>query len=379
VSAPLRILLIDDEAGGSGERGVGRSSALARELTKAGHEAEALEPDSVTEHDIKSRELILVDFRITEHWAPQQAPLVQQPQDGLAVLAVVRSWLESEAEPTGLALHSAKLGDLSKGMAPARAEHVVARLHGLEWAFSKVEPAGMPPSVERVISLATAVRDLAELPRGGEDWEEPLLNEILELPEAPWSPSARRQLEVAQLPRDELFKTSGGLVALRWLAHRVLPYPGVLVGPSYAAAILGVEPALLRDPGRDENELWSILDDYRYKGVLSELLGARWWRAGIEYQLAAWEPSDIPLASEASVAEISKLLDERLEPVLGMVACVDQDFEPSGELALKLDCVRLSPDDWPVFAAPAWMKTADVLAEDLGHYVDPADLDLLDR
>jgi hypothetical protein len=61
-----------------------------------------------------------------------------------------------------------------------------------------------------------------------------------------------------------------------------------------------------------------------------------------------------------------------------MVACVDKDFEPSECLAPKLECVRLRPDDWPVFATPAWMKTTDVLAEDLHHYVDPADLELLD-
>lgn len=381
MTEPLRILLVDDEVqlGGSGQDGGGPSAALARRLRGEGHDAEALGPSEVKRSHIKSRDLILVDFRITEEWTPAAAPLVQQPKEGLAVLAVLRSWLEDETEPTGLALHSAKLEDLANGMALGRAEHVIARLHGLEWAFSKLPPETMPPSHQRVVSLAKAVRMLAGLSGEGDDWKATLLDDVLSLPPEPWADAAKRQLEVAQLPHDELIRASGGLVALRWLAHRVLPYPGVLVGLSYTAAILGVDPSLLLTHAGKESALSSALDAYRYRGALSSFGGPRWWRAGLEHQLTAWEPSDIALASDESVAEIAKLTGEGVEPQLGMVACVGDDFEPSGQLAPKLDCVRLRPDDWPVFAAPAWMKIDDVLEDGLRHYVDPADLELLEQ
>jgi hypothetical protein len=382
LTEPLRILLVDDEVepGGSEQDGGGSSAALARILRGEGHDAEALGPSEVKRSHIQSRDLILVDFRITEEWTPAAAPLVQQPQEGLAVLAVLRSWLEDETEATGLALHSAKLEDLAKGMALGRAEHVIARLHGLEWAFSKLPlERTTAPSHQRVVSLAKAVRMLVGLSGEGDDWKAMLLDDVLSLPPEPWADAAKRQLEVAQLPQDELIRASGGLVALRWLAHRLLPYPGVLVGPSYTAAILGVDPSLLVTHDSQESALSSVLDAYRYRGALSNFGGPRWWRAGLEHQLAAWAPSDIALASDESVAEVAKLTGEGVEPQLGMVACVGDDFEPSGQLAPKLECVRLRPDDWPVFAAPAWMKIDDVLEDGLRHYVDPADLELLEQ
>jgi CheY-like chemotaxis protein len=374
MTEPLRFLLVDDQANEDAPAH-DTSSSLARVLRNEGHEAVAVSPPEVNTAHLEDRDLILVDFRITECWEPEAAPLVQQPRDGLAVVGVLRSWLE-EKPPVGLALYSAKLSELAQGMTLARAEHVAARLHGLEWAFSKSRKEGLPAIERSVIALGEGVREVRAMSTSTKHWEQHFLEEVLKLPaDAPWSQAAARQLEVAQLPRDELIEASGGLVALRWLAHRVIPYPGVLIGPSYVAALLGVDASLVTS----DTGLGQALQAHRYTGALGELVGHRWWRAGIQHQVELWESSELPIATERTVSEIGKLTGQEVAPALGMVACVNEDFEPSGELASKLDCVRLRPDDWPVFAAPAWMRINEVLNNELAHYVDPADVVLLEQ
>lgn len=344
-SPEIDVLIIDDQPGEAELL----KSALS---TKAG--VTVKHPSEVALDDVAEVDLILVDYTL-EDWSTRDRAeeLAQQPADGLAVISILES--HTSASATGYALFSANLAKLSQKLASPHREHAIARLHNIEWAFPK--SGDRERLADQVISLAKALKsasalllsDDAQTTRVG---AQQLLGLDMSLP---WHEQGWKDVERCFPPLYELSQASHGRAFVRWLAHRVVPYPTFVLEAAYAGTALGV--SLPRENGDVPMQVEEFLEPALYRGALSDLIGNRWWRAGIEYVLNERRASlDNPSDLRSSLARQFKMdgLEAR-EPVV----CVDASYLPT-EIAPIQESVRVQPDDWPAFADPAWMRFDDV-------------------
>jgi hypothetical protein len=320
-------------------------------------------PDDVTVEDLKSADLVLIDF-VLDGWLEQLAitTIANIPRDGRALAAVLRSQCDPMWPPTAFALHSARLNQLA-GVFPSRPRpHVIARTNNLEWAFSKLAAENSQPFEEQVIQLAAAV---AELPRswpaGDEKRMRRTVGQLLGLePKADWADRAWRTIDDCHPPLHEFSTATHGLAFLRWLLHQVLPFPTFLWDTRQLAARLRVTPHSLRAALNDDQKVRRALRPFRYAGVLSSFLGDRWWRSGIEGFL--WQKtaakSFAPDALRDFVVRLSASLT--LLDVAQPVVVFDEYLQASDVLIDVSEAVQLMPDDWPPFADPAWASKSDV-------------------
>lgn len=363
--------------------------------TTVGKLREALEPEGVTLHllhpevvedaDLQRSDLVVVDYFLDD-WAERDAvhAAPRAPRDGLAVAATLRSRLLPQRElrtagladvrPVAFALWSAHLGAATFQLPSAVRAHVFARENNLEWAFVR----------ERVTSGAAAVQ-VGELARAvvalPERWPGrsagaaavEMLGSLLAVPKQSWADLAVEQVMECRPPVFELSERTHGLVLLRWLLHRILPYPTFLIDEQYLCARLRLD-ALPEDP---EAELWKALAPTQYTGPLNHFDERRWWRAGVEHWL--WEVTDGRSGNPEAVRSASTLrggvaLREWHQPVV----VTGPDLERRPGFVEIGDTLRLRPDDWPPFADEAYAELAHVKAEpSLAAIVDVADRDRL--
>jgi hypothetical protein len=110
---------------------------------------------------------------------------------------------------------------------------------------------------------------------------------------------------------------------------------------------------------------------------MGSFAGTRWWRAAVEDWLyeatggSSSEPSALEQLSRAWDYEFAK--DWRRP-----ITVVDSELKRS-EIVRELDdALRVRPDDWPVYAEPAYALLTDVHAsEELRSITDPLDADRL--
>ena len=341
------ILIVDDEA--DHER-----SALAQ-WNVAAHFT-VLHPQDVTPDDIREADVVLVDYRI-EQWPERDniGTISLQPQDGLALAAVLRAHARSAPSPTAFALRSAHLNELSRPLPPESRLHILARALNLEWVFSKSSGSGMAEMVQQVITLASAIRNLPPTwPLDNLEETRRLVEQFMAIPEdASWAGQAWQDVEECHPPIHELVERSHGLAFLRWLLHRILPYPCFLWDTHHLAARLRVTHASLKS-ALDSN-FSSLLEPCRYEGALADFLGPRWWRCGIETLI--WELTE---GNPFDPQHVRDLLTQRtgisLEPTASLqpVVCVDENYQPLSEASDPTEAVRIQPDDWPPYADLAW-------------------------
>ena len=91
--------------------------------------------------------------------------------------------------------------------------------------------------------------------------------------------------------------------------------------------------------------------------MLSDFLGQRWWRAGVEHLIWTWtdgDPFNGAVIQKAVTKRISSALDE--VTLNRPVVCVDaRTFRPTDHFVDAVDAVEVKPDDWPSFAEQAWL------------------------
>lgn len=372
-----RIVFIDDDAE--------MVDPTVKNVRALGAEANAYLPNEVDADALLGADLVLLDLEMSE-WEPQNAPALQQPQDGLGFASVVRSHFRKRERPGAVALLSDRLAHLAGGLTPHISEHGIARLHSLEWAFAKARRPDLPIDLhERIVVLADAGHLASEAWSTEEDDPAEALERYLKLPtEASWAKRGRVDLAVAQPPIHQLAAASGGLSVLRWLAQRILPYPTFLVDEAQAAVMLGVDPAAFRDAVNAEHDIADRLDVGLYSGALAGFLGRRWWAAAV--QALVVELSDgRPVAGPDTVKRLQELTSEQLVPLEGdAVVCINPDLAPLEAPVARHAVVRVRPDDWPPFARPAYAPISSFDNPDndplIAHFralVDPADVPLL--
>lgn len=320
-------------------------------------------PQDVVDVSLQKAALILVDFKI-ENW-PQRtntSALALRPPNGLAVLATLQETAFELAprRARAFALYTAVIADVAREL--VRQPHIVARAHNLEWVFEKSGNSNpIADRARRVAELANAVNALPlEWPGENPSSATTALHSWLELsPSVPWFDAAARAIRTCRPPIHEFAEHTAGMGVLRWILHKILPYPTFLLDDAHLAARLRVSLASLRAVARSR-DFAKVFGSAEYRGQLSSFSGQRWWRAGIEHALfeaTIDKPNDLTFLHEVLKRTISGLdfkAIPRLFPVLG------PQFITQPELASEQDIVEVRPDDWPAFADEAWARRADL-------------------
>lgn len=314
---------------------------------------EVLHPEEVDRPLLNQADLVLVDY-VIDDWRGRSAAreIGLRAENGIALAAILREQAD-KSRATGFAIHTGHPEAL--WLAPAEPRrHLIARAYNLEWVFLKPES-----KVAQTSSLAKAIKALPSAWPGDDHAlalkeVEKLLGLAADTDDAPrWAGAALTEVEGCRPPLTELSVRSHGLIFLRWLLQRILPYPCFLLDTHRLAARLRIKHAALG--AILTGGLAEVLEPYRYSGVLSEFLGDRWWRAGIEGFL--WGlTGGASLPADEQRQALGKLLRQDLTPVATdhTIVCVDGDYNTLPDTYPPKDVVRIQPDDWPVFAQQAW-------------------------
>ncbi len=363
-AAKPTILVIDDV--------VDDGNALRRLIGKAAA-VKVKTPDSFTQTDLKDADLVLVDYELSE-WKGARTGLTAPP-NGLALGSVVREQIGSLGgrEVTGVALYSGQVDKISGSLPEEVRGFAVARLNNLEWVFEKQDQ----DAYGGVIALAAAVKGLPKTWPQDASKASAALHRFLGLDsKAPYFKTAKEDIDDAHPPIHEFSRASHALAVVRWMAHRILPYPAFLTDRIGLAAQLRIHPDdLTRELGK-KSKLTSALQRVSYSGALSALYGPHWWRSGVDNLIFEWTDGSGefgPLRSTLSELNASRL--EFFES--DVVPIIDHTYRAK-ELAPVDSAIRLRPDDWPAFADDAW-GLPEIVAESprLRGLVLPADRSLL--
>jgi len=353
-----RIAIIDDAKEGEELVTLFSSNGLA--------EARVFHPREVSKETLRWADLALIDFQL-DQWpeiGDGAAPIAQRPPDGLALAGILRRYaakLQRDDPPTAMALWTGHVPDVAWPLPAETREHVLARMTNLEWVFPKGIPDAPPDTLgKQIASLASAV---CCLPRG---WPPDLLRRqlvgLLGLDAS--DPILDRKVEDVQEcrpPVHELSTWSHGLAMLRWLLHRILPYPAFLWDMRYVAARLRTDVRSLREHVETESDLKQRLKAIEYGGCLAGFLGPRWWRSGVE--MLVWEITGGRSGDADAVRDaVNTLAATALKPsaVDRPVVCVDENLRPSDDFSSFEEAVRVQPDDWPIFADRPWIPIEEV-------------------
>jgi hypothetical protein len=318
---------------------------------------EVAHPGDVTPEQITAADLVLVDY-VLDNWPERDQhdlAVALCPLNGVALSGVLRAHAEADRKQPSpaFALLSGHLHDLSPDFPHEHRHHILAQSLNLEWVFPK---GNLEQTIPQITALAEAMKIL---PRAWkhEDHGATLsqLRDLLKLNEdLPGCQLALEDVEKSHPPIHELSETSHGLSIVRWLLHRILPYPTFLLDSVYLAARLRIEPVALQQSLAD-GTFRSILEEVEYSGILASFLGPRWWRSGIESWI--WEVTD---GQPHRPEYIHQALEARgaphLEPVPSdrEIVCMGINYQPDLKLYRMDEAVRVQPDDWPPYADQAW-------------------------
>ena len=344
---------------------------------------EVLHPQDLGQEHLLSADLVLVDHQLDDKEWPARAsqPLACRPMNGVALAGIIRGHLETQM-PSGrraaVALLSGQLNRLTPGL-DAPPEHVAARACGLDWAFDK-NGTTLAPLSKRIAALADGVRRIPDA------WDDDLgadavrksVRGLLGLGETRWHALALAQAERSHPPIHQLAAWSDGVAFVRWLAQSILAYPTFLVGAHHVAARLGVRPSWLAPHLGPNRALEKLLRPARYRGLLHDFLGDRWWLAGLD-EIIWKESAGTVLERDVIMRWLrrrTRTEPEALDDASTLV--VDERFEFTGEVAPFSECVEVWPDDWPPYADKPWttVKRAKDVPR-LGAVVAPSGLSRL--
>lgn len=346
------VLVIDDE-----DTLVSRDAVT--EIAAAGCSADFVLPDDLTDDLLGHARVLLVDFKLDSDWvtAKSATPPGRRIRDGLALAACLRrESAEDDRCPVAIALLTNQLEGVLFPLTAERRPHMIARLANVEWAFKK----GDPDNARRVSALVGAMKALPQA------WDTDPWRDLCSFLGAENGEvdgvGISGSVADAMPPIHDLARWSHGLTIIRWLLHRVFPYPTFLIDDYHLAARLGVTQQWAASED-GTGAIGAIFGRCRYRGALGEFGGPRWWARCVHQTL--WEGTDGRTgAAEAVATFIEKEAGVRPEMFIGAdpVVSLNNQLEPCALHAL-LDCVELRPEDWPPFASPAYAARDAVEAD----------------
>jgi hypothetical protein len=358
------ILIVDDDPddGLNLQRGV-----------RKGAEVIIRTPDEFRKRDLQRADLVLVDHEL-DAWPGVNSGLTSPP-NGLALSAVIRERINElrAGSVTAVALWSGKVDRIAEPLPSELRSFAFARLNNLEWVFAKDHP----DVSTGVVSLAAAIQQLPRSwpaePKGATRQ----LHKLLGLEsESSFFPTAVDDIEACHPPIHELSEATHALTVIRWIAHRILPYPAFLVDRVGLAARLRLDLKDLDRLLRGGSKLARCLQEVEYRGALCDLYGKHWWRSGLDSLVFEWTGGTSEIDRlQAEIGRLAgstlKFLDHEVVPGIG------ESYRPT-ELVRLSDAVRLRLDDWPPFADAAWAERELVTESDaLKGLVLPLDSELL--
>lgn len=353
-TATPSILVIDDEEGQSGIKLHLETTGQA--IVKTRH------PQDVEIDDLLSANLVLVDYHL-DNWPERDNldVLGLKPSDGLALSTVLRRHLHKRegVPPTALALYTGKIDELAAPLPAEYRKHTLAGLNNLEWVFQKAVAGKESQVAEQLVQLASSVLHLATIwpaDMSGEPLER--LAELLGISsEDPAQEQILQEIEACRPPIHELSQWSHGITVLRWLLHRILPFPCFLWDSHRLAARFRIDHRSLTEVLVEGSPLYEKLEQCRYAGVLPSFLGKRWWRSKIESLL--WQEtegnSSVIEAVQTRIRELSGVELAPSNPPDYPIVCVNTSYQPVEDFCSVETAVRIYPDDWPSYADPAWV------------------------
>jgi hypothetical protein len=172
-----------------------------------------------------------------------------------------------------------------------------------------------------------------------------------------------------------------GISLIRWLLHLVLPYPSFLIDAEEIGLICRLEPKWMAEHLQDDSDrLSKWLKSCRYRGILSDFLGRRWWRPAVVEKLRGitnGRPHDTS-SLRLCLAKLAEITPGDL-PFLSYptpVRLVDEDFRFTSEVCDVEDAVRVEPEEWPSELSPPWITLRQVIqSQRLQRYVIERDID----
>lgn len=360
------ILVVDDQ------RGDGDALALS-----IGPRADVMvaTPDKITETQLRQADLVLVDYGLRD-WSGADAGLTSPP-NGLALSAVLRAQINRlKRDVTGVALYSGQVEKISGNLPVEVRGFVIARLNNLEWVFEKKDPE----APRGAVALATAIQHLPNTwPEDPRRATKALLG-LLELePDAPFHDTAVDDIGACHPPIHELSTATHALAVIRWMAHRILPYPTFLTDDIGFAARLRLDIDELRPLLEGDSHLARALKGVEYNGILRDLYGRHWWRSGLDELALDWTSGAGGIGTLHNA--INRLAGKRLAfSEQDIVPALDEQTYRPTQLVPVADAVRLQLDDWPPFADDAWGRRDAVADSDrLKGLVLPMDAELLNQ
>jgi hypothetical protein len=379
----LLVLAIDDE-----EAGVPQLPDRFRLEVIDPKERDDVEFSKQLSAHVEAASLILIDHRFGE----ETPSLSMRAQDGASFVAHLRSWARTTGTKLAPLVMFTNKDDAFANEVPAVGasvplggsfigrEHRLAPTLDVEWiAFKNAN--GIADRISELASSYDQVRK-ASGPNGASLAD---IETLLRIPsDSVWAERAKEELQSARPPVNEKDPSSpemirGSAQLIRWLCHRALPYPGMLMSDLFAAWSLGFTVEGFRAVADVEPQsIWQqALHQCQYQGPLSNFLGRRWWRAGIGQvvwqleEMCATRPSrEAALAESAPGVEVGPIV-----PISTHAVAWTEDFrEDSIQPIEKL--VQLHPPGWPAEAMEPWMLKSEVKEDrTLTAMCDPSDFE----
>ncbi len=319
-------------------------------------QARVLHPQDVATDDLADADVVLIDYRL-DHWPERDNldAISLKPLDGLALASVLRAHADGASEhPVAIAIRSAHLIDIAGRFPPEPRLHILAQTHNLEWVFSKSVGSGPDDAMHQVSILAAAVRRLPmSWPTDNPNETRRMVEEFMAIPDELWAGDAWQDIEACHPPVHELVEGTHGLAFIRWILHRILPYPCFLSDTHRLAARLRVTHESLLQAFHAE--LNTTMEPFLYKGGLAGFLGPRWWRCGVESFL--WDLTNGNPFDPQSIRELlCKRVGRDFVPTRSNqpVVCVDENYQTLPDTFETTQAVRIQPDDWPSYADQPW-------------------------
>ncbi|NJL27305.1 MAG: hypothetical protein HC897_05130 [Thermoanaerobaculia bacterium] len=326
---------------------------------------EVKHPQDVLDEDVLNATVILVDVKL-DQWQERDSVKVigLKPTNGLALLTILqeRALELTPDQPRAFALYTGALDEVARGLVPR--PHIIARAHNLEWVFDKNDGDDRA-RLDQLAQLAGAVLALPNpWPQESPEGARKALSKWLSLPtdDTGYDWLWQSVLE-CRPPLHEFAWHTHGIGVLRWMLHKILPYPCFLLDDAHLAARLRVQPVSLQHELETNRKLAKLLKPALYSGQLSGLLGRRWWRSVVEsivFNLNPLEPGNLELLHgrlKAAAPNLALFEGSFAFPVL------DAQYRLKSVLAGEGDVIEVVPDDWPPFANTAWALRSDVASE----------------
>ncbi len=316
---------------------------------------EQVHPNEVSVQQLFKSDLVLIDYKINDWTAHLDCDVeIIIPADGLTLAHNIRRILAAlpDKTPPAVALITNEYASAANPLPRTTQPYTLARLNGIEWVFRKEEQLGA-----QVESLARACSPKLYSVLEGATTEERLemLTSYLGIESESDKDDLVEDVAFCAPPIHDLLRWGDGISVLRWLLHRILPYPTMLVADTYIATRAQCNLAQLR-AGLKANDN-PTFRSAAYLGPGAALFSDRFWRSKLERLFSDHCPDGSTKAIRRFLADT---LDIDLDP------CEEQSVELTSlergygyDIGPLRDCTGAQIDDWPPYASSPWVLNND--------------------